>query len=709
MDNAKKDSKSAKITNWFPLFAKKISWGVLLTIVGFIFLIFLFFFRYPTFFYPQAYNPDEAQFASAAISAVTHPIPYEKWDPSTSGPLNIFPLLLPLAFGQEITLASGRIVATLALAVVSTFIFGFLARTIGFASALIGTIPFLAFHCTTANPDFVHYSSEMVPNAFLALGIFFTSFQIVKSTDILFTIASGASFACAPLAKWQTGPLAVWLFLISAVMVACRFSTRQQRFRVFLGYFIGGIFVVSIALLFIFVPGNAEYFYAVVVKLGSAYAGMKSPSFMDRVNMIHGITLSSEAFLSMLIGVVLAVLLLGALGLFFRFQHRKFNAENSEKSDAFALIIVFAWLLGAFGTLFSTGRDYLHYLLLAAPPLSATVGTVFYWATSRQTEGRVFTFATMVVAVLIWPVLVLQESSPKHLINTSGAILSHSSKILNKLKIYGDRLAVWGCYSEVYIESKMPYGVRSYSVFTMGNIPEENNSWFRKEYLDFFKTNKPEWFLDATFLSLESMIGQQPDQKRYESFPELKKEVDANYKFMAITDEGRLFIRKDLLGSRASSVVIPDGSLKELANSTSVPAGSVRRWKSGGTTSMAILPNGACVIEIPAGSKFYKFEALIPNEPIKVFTRWAFQINEYANPKVLTGDNLEALNLVKNFSLRQSRKEWQEIEGELPNGQKLLVIFLPAEKIDKPTIAAIRNLEFFDLQKAKISQFANKF
>jgi hypothetical protein len=664
----------------------------------------LFTSRYPTFFYPQAYNPDEAQFASAAISAAANPIPYETWDPSTSGPLNIFPLLLPLAVGHEITLSSGRIIATLTLALVATLIFAFLAKTIGTAAALVGTIPFMAFHCTTANPDFVHYSSEMVPNAFLALGVFLTSFQFGKPPRLILAIVSGAAFACAPLAKWQTGPLAVWLFLVSCGLAAWRVDEAKQKLRIFISYSIGGFLTAFIAFLIIVIPGNADFFQAVVFELGTAYAGMKSPSLMDRIMMIYGITLSGEAFLSMLIGVGLAICFLFILGMFLRSQNPKLQKQTSEKTGLQSFILMLAWFAGSVGTLFSTGRDYLHYLLLVAPPASAIVGYVFFWATEKQSNRWIFTYALIVVLALVWSFYHVIYSSPKNFIYNSPEIFSHSSKVLNQFKNDGDKLALWGCYSEVFVETNMPYGVRSYSVFTMGNIPEENTNWFKKEYIDFFKKNKPEWFLDATIPSLESMIGQQLNEKRHESFPELKEEIDQNYQFITRTDEGRLFLRKDVYAERKLSSEMPEGSLKELANSTSVPVGSVRRWKSQNTTSMALLPNSACIVELPKGAKYFKFEAFVPNQPFKVFTRWVFPINEYANPKILSGDNLETLGSVKDFHLNQYQKDWQQIEGELPIHQKLFVIFLPAEKTDKPVIAAIRNLEFFDSNKANVSK-----
>jgi len=692
-DLARLRSYSNKVNKWRGL-----------ALAGVIFFVLLFVCRYPTFFYPQAYNPDEAQFASAAISASAHPIPYEKWDPSTSGPLNIFPLLLPLAVGQDISLVSGRIIATMALAFVALLIFGIIFRTIGFVPAIIGTIPFLAFHCTTANPDFVHYSSEMVPNAFLALGVFLTSFQFGKSPRLVLAIVSGAAFACAPLAKWQTGPLAVWLFLVSCGLAAWRVDEAKQKLRILIGYSIGGALTAFIAFLLIVIPGNADFFQAVVFKLGTAYAGMKSPSLMDRILMIQGITLSGEAFLSMLIGVGLAVCFLFILGMFLRSQSPKAQGKFSEKTSLHAFILVLAWFTGSIGTLFSTGRDYLHYLLLVAPPASAIVGYVFFWATEKQTARWIFTYALIVVLALVWPFYDVIKNSPKNFIYNSPEIFSHSSKVLNQFKNDGDKLALWGCYSEVFVETNMPYGVRSYSVFTMGNIPEENTNWFKKEYIDFFKKNKPEWFLDATLPSLESMIGQQLNEKRHESFPELKEEIDQNYQFITRTDEGRLFLRKDVYAERKLSSEMPEGSLKELANSTSVPVGSVRRWKSQNSTSMALLPNSACIVELPEGAKYFKFEAFVPDEPFKVFTRWVFPINEYAKPKILCGDNLETLASLKDFQLNQRQKDWQQIEGELPIHQKLFVIFLPAEKIEKPVIAAIRNLEFFDSNKANVSK-----
>src|SRR4051795_7991380 len=56
---------------------------------------------------------DEAQMTAQAITAASHPIPWKSFDPTTSGPLNTYVLLLPHLFGVPIGAVATKIVALL--------------------------------------------------------------------------------------------------------------------------------------------------------------------------------------------------------------------------------------------------------------------------------------------------------------------------------------------------------------------------------------------------------------------------------------------------------------------------------------------------------------------------------------------------------------------------------------------------------------------
>src|ERR1043166_1998244 len=70
----------------------------------------LFVFRWPLFFYPHHLNPDESGFISQALTLRRDPVFWRSVARGSTGPLNMYPLMIPALFGLPINFITARVV-----------------------------------------------------------------------------------------------------------------------------------------------------------------------------------------------------------------------------------------------------------------------------------------------------------------------------------------------------------------------------------------------------------------------------------------------------------------------------------------------------------------------------------------------------------------------------------------------------------------------
>ncbi len=116
-------------------------------------------------------NPDEAEFLTASTKLLADPIFFRSIETNTSGPLNIFPLALPALFGISPDYATTRVIV-LAVIFLSFSVLERALRQMGpDGQARAAILPALGFFSLATYPDFVHYSSELIPMLVISLAV----------------------------------------------------------------------------------------------------------------------------------------------------------------------------------------------------------------------------------------------------------------------------------------------------------------------------------------------------------------------------------------------------------------------------------------------------------------------------------------------------------------------------------------------------------
>jgi hypothetical protein len=173
-------------------------------------------------------NVDEAEFTASATKLFADPLYFRAVDCNTSGPLNIFPLMLPALFGFSPDYASTRAVALLFI-FSSMFVLYRAIRLVGRDDlARIAVLPALGFFCLVTHPDFVPYNSETVSLLLISLTVLVCIRTIHR--PLLWRapiIGLGALVSAAFFAKMQALPIVGAAAFVALACVLRNFDPKR--------------------------------------------------------------------------------------------------------------------------------------------------------------------------------------------------------------------------------------------------------------------------------------------------------------------------------------------------------------------------------------------------------------------------------------------------------------------------------------------------
>jgi hypothetical protein len=175
------------------------------------------------------FNPDESDLTTSAAKLLIDPVYYRAVDGNTSGPLNAYPIVLPMLAGFSPDYASTRIVG-LILIFLSIYVLYQALRQIGDDGlARIALLPAIGFFGFVVHPEFVCYGTEHGPMLLVALAVYACARTIRDPQCYAGPLAGlGALVAAAFFAKMQAVPI-VGAAALTAVACVYR-SGRGGRF-----------------------------------------------------------------------------------------------------------------------------------------------------------------------------------------------------------------------------------------------------------------------------------------------------------------------------------------------------------------------------------------------------------------------------------------------------------------------------------------------
>ncbi|HWA27680.1 MAG TPA: hypothetical protein VG734_18635 [Lacunisphaera sp.] len=488
-------------------------------------------FRWPLIALPHELYPDESQLIAGAMTLRHDPVFWRSVDGGTAGPLDYFVMLPAASFSGTGAYAATRLTAAL-------LIWGMLAgagETLALVAnrrvARLAVLPALAFEAFTTSPEFIHYSTELLPGLMLALAVLAIVRQGIHA-------ARGNLWAAAlllgavPFAKLQAAPIAAVLGL-ALVVVEIR-AGRSRHVALLAGVaLLPTVFFLSL----VTITGQAEQMFIPYFLQNTLYAqtgrlplGVVIRQFAEQsaTNGHHALWLAGNA--AFFAGTLV-------------FVRSGAAARRRHLLAAAGLLAVTAICI------LSPGRPYHHYLNFLTLPVTLLAGTslALAWETRTSANARV-ALAAAFLACTVLPLALLRASPRADPFEYYNSVISARGpahgELVARIRSFaspGEALGVWGWRSSLYVEASLYQATRLAHTESL-HVAGPWQKFYLRRFYDDLVAAAPPVIVDATG----------PGNFRFEnratgleSFPLLFDWVKARYQLVGEWDGARLYVRRD--------------------------------------------------------------------------------------------------------------------------------------------------------------------
>ena len=561
--------------------------------------------RFPVFLGGPA-NPDESQFLAAAQKLFVDPVFFRSVDCGSTGPGNIYPLMLPAAAGLSPDYASGRVIALL-LILCSLY---FLYRAFGeFGEehiARIAIVPAFVFFSVVSHPDFIHYSSEHVSLLLTSLAVFVAARTIRRPERYRGPIAGlGALAAVAFFSKMQAVPIVGAAGLVALARVYC--TEKRVRFWRPAVFYLAGLAPLPAANAAVCLAvGGWRTFLMAYIRGNWNYPGaVRNASFLSDISQFTSYLALTREFQFYFLGL-LVVLACGVFRALRREPRSEYPLFLELAGLSVALIagwvylgscapsvfemavvlcfltapaaVVFLLITGAggdpeknwFGVLagavtlaatyavYAPHRMFPHYLLLLAIPLCAVSGWLLLRCYDREEPVLAgfrtikprrrlpgLAFALIFLSVPLGAARYQVSFLPYNLFPVPPSTLaSEEGALIQKLTLPGASIVVWGWNSRLYVDSGRTAATRDTAGAAFVYGPGNSDPFYRDRFLQDLRRRPADLLVDA--LATSCCYFNDRNQHGFELDPLIAQYLNSRYVQVAEKNGNRFYLRRDL-------------------------------------------------------------------------------------------------------------------------------------------------------------------
>lgn len=503
--------------------------------------------RWPFWFDPAGFNPDESLLVAGALTLTHDPVFWRSVDGATAGPLNFYVLLGAHLIGAPVTLFATRLTGLLLIFGTLVFAYGLLRLFLARAPARLTLLPGAVFFAIVTQDDFVHYSTEHL-SLFLFSGAAFLLVrrQLTGAGGTAAWWAGGIALGLLPWAKLQSMPLGaalvVWLTL--ALWRNPARSVAEKR-RSALNLLLAGLAPNVLAIGLIYGAGVWPYFWQAYVLQNFHYVAA------DTTWTYLWQTATRSLNLTWHFQACMAAPLLIALA----------GSLRRRRAAPDLWLLGFLLCLAAIAAVIIPRRPFAHYLLFLILPLlwwsGATIG--LWWDRSRS-HRRIVLITCLTLGGLLPLALRFSQPAPEmvdRLVETRVRPYTAAGSVLRACAQPGDRLGIWGWMCDFYLEANLPQATRQ-AASPLCILPSSQRDYYRHIYLTDLRQNRPALFLDAVGPTAD--LFQDRTGSAHEIFPELAAFVREHYTEIIDLEYARLYVRND----RAQTMRLDAATLREL-------------------------------------------------------------------------------------------------------------------------------------------------
>ena len=477
-------------------------------------------------------NPDEAQMISNAIGLFNKNFNIFEFDGTTSGLLNSFILLWPLILNLEITFLTAKLTLIFLISSIAYILFKIIfAQTKNFKTTFLLFFSSLIFFLFTKDPDFSHYSSEL-----LSTLILISVYWIVKKDEkisyskiYLSSFLLGLTF----FAKIQFYPVA---FIILCLINYDLFI--KKNYKIIINSFLYFFSSFALVLIIFIISGNLKDFlynnflfvfnfiqssqsekilFETVTKSQDKLSSTIVSGFKDHLfqNLI---------FHSLYLYFIIFILLISKI-----ISTKKRSLLFSRDIIKISIIIVsFIFVI------LIPGKLHRHYLLALFPfvPLVLSQIIFSYEKMNIKIFSKYISYSSMILIVLLLfsgftedkkfysQKFKFENFSIENIHFKSPRIFDYIFEDNRNKKLY-----IWGWNPEWYVFSYLPSAARE-TISEKQIETSKNREYYRKRLMKDLEKNNPNLIVD--FVKKKSFRYNKPSQS-INSFNELKVFINTNY------------------------------------------------------------------------------------------------------------------------------------------------------------------------------------
>lgn len=520
--------------------------------------------RFPTLLQNE-FNPDEGQFLASAHKLFHDANFFRAVDTATSGPINIFPLMLPAAAGLSPDFASSRALALAIVFLSAWLLYRSVALIAAEELARIATLLPVGTFAAFKDIELVHYSSEHVPLLLIAAAMYL-SVRVLRRASayhapvFLLGVLSSAAF----FAKMQSAPIVA---AMAGVALARVYAGRKggKPWRLALLYIAGGMPLVAWNAILCVAAGVWGDFWMSYIQANASYPAMKNAFPANSEEFVLYLLRSHEVRL-----FLFAVFAIGLVFLADRLVRKRAGcsvpaeaaskravSRNADPVRWFGFLTL-ASVAAALFSVYKAHHPFLHYLLFLFLPLSAAVAWMMIRQSGTPSAGpaRRAAFLAVVMAAAVSCHSYLWSFQDDHVFrNVAPRIGAPEGDFIRMFAGPGDKIFVWGWTVHPYLASgRIPATrdmnvsgcFRSYNLMTSppAYIPTPASirvaSYYENRILRDLRADPPKLFIDAVGPASWFLVRR--DYYGFERFPAIDAFVKENYVFVADRYKQRYFL-----------------------------------------------------------------------------------------------------------------------------------------------------------------------
>ncbi|MEO6568791.1 MAG: hypothetical protein ABIO94_08505, partial [Opitutaceae bacterium] len=447
------------------------------------------------------------------------------------------------------------------------------------------TLPLTLFFAAAIDADFVHYSSEHVSLALIAVAAWGLLRMPTPQDRSKIFVFGGFVAGTLPWAKLQTVPIAAALVCIGLWRIfldpPLPFRTRSRlAAKLVLAACLPSLLAVLVAA----ASGQIENLYRDYVLQNFSYVN-QNWSFDSAIREMGKFSLNSGNLPAFGVTSLVVIGLAATLG-------KSVLKPRYVAAGILTCIAVFCVIVPK--------RPSLHYTLLLVLPLgiwsAISIGELWQLQ-ERAPRWRLWTAGISIAAMVIILAVRLGSGTP----SMFGRFSDHwrrprsaAGTIVRALTGPTDRLAVWGWLDRVYVEAGLAQATHESESFEQLS-PSRQQEHYQARYLSDLERNRPAVFVDGTGPGAHYFTDRA--KAGHETVPRVAAFIQKNYKLLTDLGYARIYVTPERLASRsisddrlwqmiASSRRDPDGS----APVSLTPRRLIRKKLYGRTMQMMLPP-----------------------------------------------------------------------------------------------------------------------